>query len=431
MEIQSSRKIARKVTEYNGKDKRTLEVGQTNPKADRVTIGGIGERVGETARDLFLPQNYPNSVSKDYTATRAWWFARDVFSNAVGYCSGAAIGSALGIHPVWGGAGMASFNMIRDRTSQTVGFASSFLTPTADKNPRPWIVTGELLESAGMTLETAAASYSDQLLPIALSASVIRVVAGAMKGAWMANIGPRQAISDNLGEVGAKNGNQGFVASLLGAGIGMAAHSALSSAIGTGPASTLIAAVGSVGAIFSTSMMVNSLNMNPVNETAIDRLAESLDKNGEVVKPFSSVWRELPSMARFSQYPMGLSVEPLLKDEKRFKELEQMYSGRKYMMDIVDDEPYVVLAQDSQAADRFQAALQCAFLTRLKKNDETLSNKELVEQSLAKTPGDAVALLERMEKAGWSTDMVRVDDSGIRVDWKAGGQDGSEESKTS
>ena len=108
-----------------------------------------------------------------------------------------------------------------------------------------------------------------------------------------------------------------------------------------------------------------------------------------------------------------------------------MYSGRKYMMDIVDDEPYVVLAQDSQAADRFQAALQCAFLTRLKKSDETLSNKELVEQSLAKTPGDAVALLERMEKAGWSTDMVRVDDSGIRVDWKAGGQDGSKESKTS
>ncbi len=415
MRVASLQPPVRHVEEYEGKEKRKLEVGKPVEPEDGLIPSDWGDRITTTAKELFLPSNYPQSVSEDYGETRLWWFLRDVASNVVGYCSGAAIGSALGIHPVWGGAGMATFNLIRDRSSQVMGFAASFLAPMADKNPRPWILTGEMLESAGMTLETAAATFPEQILPIALSASLVRVVAGSMKGAGMANIGPRQAISDNLGEVSAKNGNQGFVATFLGAGIGLAAHTALSSAIGTGAASTAIAAVGSLGAIFSVARMVNALDMHPVNETTLERLARSLEQ-GQTVSPYESVWRELPSLTRVSRFPLGQSIEPLIADAARFAELERLYEGRNYLLDLVDDRPYVVLAEGSQGVDRFQAALQCIYLEQLQ--EEGVTGTELVSQSLAKTPDAPQAVLDEMERLGWSTDMIRLDDRGIRADWR-------------
>ena len=52
-------------------------------------------------KEVFVPSNMPNSVSKDYLPTRGWQFVRDVFSNAAGSATAAGVLAVFGLNPGW------------------------------------------------------------------------------------------------------------------------------------------------------------------------------------------------------------------------------------------------------------------------------------------------------------------------------------------
>lgn len=401
------------VTEFRGDKTRVLRLGE-QPPVEQTAAQDWSRRVLTGMQTFFLPANLPHSVSPDYLATRKWWFVRDVLSNAAGFCAGAAMGTALGISPVWGGAAMATFNLIRDRVSQGVGFAASFATPIADKNPRPWIVAGETLEHIGTTLDSTVGLFPQHILPIALTGAVLRTTAGTLKGAAMANIGPRQAIADNLGEVGAKNGNQGFVASLLGTTIGLVAHSVMAATLGPS-APLIIAAIGSAGAVAANSMMVNNLDMFPINEATLRTVVER--QGQEIPSPSSNVWADTPSLWTKNHHQVGRSIEPLVADKPRFEQLRSLYAARKYLLELVDGKPYVVMRKGAEAEDRFLAGLQCVTIDKLQRENPQADRDTLISQSLQATPDNPTALLKQLGQAGWSTDMIRVADDGLRAEW--------------
>jgi hypothetical protein len=379
-----------------------------------------------SAKGLFLPSNMPNSVSKDYLPTRRWAFMECLAGSVAGFCAGAAIGGALGIHPVWGGAAMATFNLIRDRASQVTGFLASFLTPKADRNPRVWMVYGQALEHAGTVMDAASAVVPGALLPIAVASGIMRTAAGTMKGAAMANIGPRQAVADNLGEVGAKNGNQGFVASLGGALIGLAATSALTGTLGATGAPVLVAAAGSVLACLSQGMMVKSLDYHPLNELAVERIVENLEKEaGQVVGPERRAWTLLPTIGHADKLTLGQPVRPLLDKPERFEELKTLYRDRKHILEVDKGQLYIVLLDKCAPEDRFASVLQATYVTRMIRDPkyqevqaekgQEAADRWLVESSLQKTPVDCKPMLEQLKQAGWSSDALRFYDNGIRA----------------
>lgn len=416
------------VADING-DKVTLyEFGEDGKVKNDPAAQGNAVTGGlmTSAKGLFLPSNMPNSVSKDYLTTRRWAFLECLSGSVAGFCAGAAIGGALGIHPVWGGAAMATFNLIRDRASQVTGFLASFLTPKADRNPRVWMVYGQALEHAGTVMDAASAMVPGALLPIAVASGIMRTAAGTMKGAAMANIGPRQAVADNLGEVGAKNGNQGFVASLGGALIGLAATSALTGTLGATGAPVLVAAAGSILACLSQGMMVKALDYHPLNEMAVERIVEHLEKDPtQVVGPERRAWSLLPTINHTDKLTLGEPVRPLLDKPERFQELKSLYQGRKYIVEVENSQPYIVLLDKCGPEDRFATVLQSTYIERLSTSEEFLkiqadqgqqaADRWLVEASLKKTPVDCRPLLEQLKEAGWSADALRFYDNGTRA----------------
>ncbi len=404
--------------------------------AGRVVVRGgnaghsQSERPGWTVlKNMFFPVDMQQSVSSDYLATRGWICARDLVHGVGGFVVGAAVFAALGLDPIWGGAGMQTYNMIRDRACQAVGFAASFHVDKAIKNPRAWIVGGEAIGNLGAVIQACGAlpavtsNVPGGLLTVTLAAFAISTIAGVMSGAASASIGPRQAIADNLGELQVKNGNQGTVVSLVGGLLGLKLVGPVLAAGGAWI--PLVAAATGILESLASFQFVKHLDYHPVNEAGLRRIVNA----GEIVGPESDNFlKMMGSLKSRDRYPLGRPGRPLLDDPGRWAELRHLYQGRQYILEMREGGPYVVLRDGCTAEDRLQAALQAVHVERLQASPEYRALLEqqgalsgdrwLVSQSLAATPADVKPLLADLKRAGWSTDLLRFSDAGHRAQWE-------------
>lgn len=267
---------------------------------------------------------------------------------------------------------------------------------------------------------------SSCFFPLTIGTGLLLTFAGTMRGAASADIGPRQAVSDNLGELNAKNGNQNLIANNLGIALGSGLFAAVSGTLG-GAALPLIGALSCAFGVYATSRMLKELDMNPVNEKAVRDIVDALQEQKPVPGPSKDrIWSALKDILTPDKIELGQDPELLRRDQGRFAELKSKYADRQYLLEAVNGEPYVVLKQSSTANDRFQAMVQAVTMQRLAKSPEYKNQLDtkgqdeadfwLVEQSLAKTPEDIAPLVGRLKDAGWSVDMFRFKDTGQRVE---------------
>jgi hypothetical protein len=435
-------------TDINGNEVTTYEVSPDGNVSSHVgssgnssqsdgMIGSIGHfldsnAVAKKVKQFLVPENMPGSVSKDYTATRAWSFLQGIGWNAANYASGAALAMAMGVNPLWGGAAMATFNLIRDKLGLFTGFAATGIVPAIDRNPRPWMIAGEAIDHAGIIVESAAsltAAVPGALLPIGLAGCLLRTISGSIKGPAMANIDPRQAMAGNLGEVQKKNSNQNVIANLIGSAAGVYAIHFLSTlGLGAlGPA--IVAAAGAAMSVASVTGMVKSLDFHPINEKAIRRVIDRLEQDKKVVGPDTSLWSTVKSIGEKDTIVLGNEkLKPGPDSIAHIRDLKKIYGGRNYMLDVKDGKPKIYLKKDCTPEDRFTATMQGIYVERLRGSEEyskklasggaAEADRWLIDASLKKTPADPKPLLKAMQKAGWSTDLLRSRDEGMRATWE-------------
>jgi hypothetical protein len=382
-------------------------------------------------KQFLVPDNMPNSVSADYKATRTWNFFQSTGWNMANYASGAALAIALGLNPIWGGAAMATFNLIKDKLGLFTGFASTLAVPAIDRNPRPWMIAGEVLDHAGMIVESATsltAAIPGALLPLGLTGCLLRTISGSVKGPSMANIEPRQAMAGNLGEIQKKNSNQNVISNIIGSLAGVYAIKGLM-AMGVGALSpAIVAGVGAALAIGSVVGMVKSMDFHPVNEKALRRVIDGMEKDKKIVGPDPSLWNALKTLRQPDTIVMGdKKLQPSPENIGRIRELKKLYAGRNYLLDVKEGKTSIYLNKRCTIEDRLTATIQGIYVDRLKNTDDygkLLADKGadtadhwLIKGSLEKTPSEVKPLLKAMERAGWSTDLLRSCDSGKRSTW--------------
>ena len=297
--------------------------------------------VARTKRKLWesvVPENLSANVSKDYVKTRKWQVARDAFGAFGGTASltacvaaiGAANSALLGLGIA--GVTLANVTWVKDRLTQLTNFTSTGIARVAEKNPRPWILAADIVTNTGTVIDATTAILPPvAYYPLITAMAVIRSAIGTAEGAAGAGIAPRQAIADNIGEVGVKNSNQSTIATTLGATASLVALGALTSVIGFGPAAITVAAVGSVGGLFCKYQMLQNLDYNPVNEGAVRRVINSQEKNGTVPGPAKNLLGQLPTVFRRSKLVIGERVAPLL-DDPNFPKLREAYQNRAYIL---------------------------------------------------------------------------------------------------
>lgn len=416
-----------KVSSHDNSNEDQANPGDVLNKFGKIGHFLLSNRYARKVNQFLVPDNMPNSVSSDYTATRVWNFAQSVGWNAANFAAGAALAIALGINPIWGGAAMASFNLIKDKLSQFIGFASTLAVPAIDRNPRPWIVAGEVIDHAGILVESATAltaAIPGALLPLGLAGCIIRTISGSVKGPSMANIEPHQAVAGNLGEVQKKNSNQNVISNLIGSTAG---YTAIKYLMGMGLGSMAPVIVAAAGAVMATGAvvgMVKCLDFHPVNEKALRRVIDGVENEKKVVGPDTSLWRTLKSLKDSDTVVMGnKKLEPTSENIAHIRELKKLYNGRNYLLDVREGKTSIYLNKGCTAEDRLLATIQGIYVDRLKTGDEYKKvpagegDNWLIKASLSKTPVDPKELLDAMKKVGWSTELLRSHDQGKRVTW--------------
>lgn len=441
----------------------------TTPDGQAATGGTPMQKVGRWVTNKLVPENYKVTCSKDYPATRGWQLVRDFAGSMAGTAAVACVMG--GVHGAttallalgWAGVNFANMNNLKDRIGQVTSFLSTPVAIMAERNPRPWMMAADVGQQVCTALD-ASVAISPPLLyfPILATSTTLRAVIGAVDGAANANVGPRQAIKGNLGEVSVKNANQGNAATMAGALTTPFLVGGLSSYFGaTGAQVTAAlagnpAALASVGeavamaglvtvciggalALAATSMKLKHLDYNPVNEPALRTIIHHMeDNNGEVCKPDPSVLKTLRTLVGSEKLVVGDRIKPILEDPQ-FDQLREIYKDRPYILKYANARPYIVMKNDKEHPDQtmfvsrgnmpnsedyrnrvgqVQAAMQAIYGERLAATPEyrevvSTSGQEaadqwLLEKSLEKTPKNVEPFLLKLQEAGWSIDLLRL-----------------------
>lgn len=386
---------------------------------------------GESARggasrlllDAFCPTEVDRTTTPDYVPYRRWAFAEHVAAGTAAFASGAAMAGVLGIDPVWGGEAMATFDMLRGQAKESTAIFASRLSPVAERNPRAWLLAGTIARQTGRTVESMAAICPDALLPLALTGSALVGAGKSIDTAVSAGIDVRQAKADNLADVRAKNSNQNMVAKTAGGLLGLGMHAAFGAALGAGFGPALCASAATA-AVLASARSVSALSEHPVNEDALRRIADALDRGERMPAPDAGhIWRELTTLTHNQRYVVGQSIAPLLKSPAWFEKIRSIHEGRAYLLDLQKSEPYIVLREGATASDRLQAVLQAVHIERLKQTPAfsrlqgAKAQEWLLEESARRSAGDMSVLIDEMGAAGWNADKLRFADKGVRAVW--------------
>ncbi len=441
----------------------------TTPDGQAATGGTFLQKSGRWLTNKLVPENYKVSCSADYPATRGWQLVRDFAGSMAGTAAiGCVMGSVTGATSAlvalgWAGVNFANVNNIKDRIGQVTSFLSTPVAIMAERNPRPWMMAGDIGQQVCTALDASVALVPPILyFPILTASVTLRSILGAAEGAAGANVGPRQAIRGNLGEVSVKNSNQSNAATMAGALTtplivgGLSTYFGASGAVVTQALTGNAAALATMGhavamagmvtvgigaalALVATYMKLKHLDYNPVNEPALRKVINHMEANkGEVVGPETSVLKQLRTLWGGENLVVGDRIKPILEDPQ-FDQLREIYKDRPYILKFTDARPYIVMKNDKQHPDQtsfvaganlpntddyrnrvaqVQAGMQAIYGERLaatpeyaeqvSKNGQAAADQWLMEESLKKTPKNVEPFLQKMQSAGWSVDLLRL-----------------------
>ncbi|KAL3995165.1 Vitamin B6 photo-protection and homoeostasis family protein [Acanthocheilonema viteae] len=161
-------------------------------------------------RDIFMPRGYPQSVSADYLNYQIWDTIQAFASS---------MNSTLATEAVLRGVG------VGNETASTIAAAIAWLlkdgigmlarilfawlySPCLDADCKQWRLIADCFNDLAFCLDLTTPIFPDFFMPIICLSSVVRAIVGVAGGATRTTVINHQAISDNVGDVAAKDGSQ-------------------------------------------------------------------------------------------------------------------------------------------------------------------------------------------------------------------------------
>ncbi len=407
--------------ESKGSDKVTLvkDDGQALEEAKSFQLSNISlKTLKEKATSGLLPSNLETSVSADYLTSRKWNAVRTFAGSITSYMGTAAALNAVGVGSGPLTVGMAW--MLRDSVDGVGKFVGSMHAKEADRDPKGMIVKGELIQNAGVVLESALAIIPGAFLAVGSSAQVVKALGASYRTAAEPLIDAHQAIDHNLAEIKAKNSNQDLVINTIGGATAFGLDQLIRNTVG--PVGIPIVTAGAAALkVWASHKYVESLSLNMVSERPVwEGVAKWL---GEEPNRHNG-------LKRVDSLQLGAPVEHLTKKPERFRELTQLYSQENYLLDRVGDKIEVVVNKDASEKDQLRAVFQAGILQKIVKSDafelqskaggEDQANRWAVELSLKALPSEVEPFFYEQGHTALDYDKVRFEMSDRVAEWKKG-----------
>ncbi|KAG0597929.1 hypothetical protein M758_12G031100 [Ceratodon purpureus] len=186
---------------------------------------GLPIRVPQYLRTFVLPSGFPDTVSDDYLTYMLWQFP----TNVTGWiCSTLVTSSLLKAIGIGGGGGSAAaasaaIKWVSKDGLGSVGrlFIGGRFGSLFDEDPKQWRMYADFIGSAGSIFELATPLAPGSFLLLASLGNLTKAVAKGLKDPSFRVIQNHFAVSENVGDVVAKEEVWGVAAQLVGLGLGV------------------------------------------------------------------------------------------------------------------------------------------------------------------------------------------------------------------
>ncbi|XP_057294803.1 RUS family member 1-like isoform X1 [Hydractinia symbiolongicarpus] len=181
------------------------------------TRSSIATSVKKFFVSAFLPQGYPDSVSKDYLQYQLWDTLQAFCSSITGTLATQAVLKGYGVGDKTATAAAATITwMVKDGTGMIGRIIFAWLKGTQlDCDAKRWRLYADILNDIAILLDLIAPVFKTYFLFIACLSSISRSIVGVAGGATRAALTLHQARRDNMADVSAKDGSQETLVNLM------------------------------------------------------------------------------------------------------------------------------------------------------------------------------------------------------------------------
>lgn len=369
------------------------------------------KRWTEVLHEVFLPEGYPQSVSKDYARYQFFDSLQAFCSSITGLLAHRAILQGVGVGNELATATSAIFQWaIRDGTGMLsrVGFAWA-TGSDLDVNSKTWRYAADVLNDLAMSLEMLTIHLPPHFfLPSICTASVLRALVGVAGGATRASLTEHQALRGNMADVSAKDGSQETAVALLGMLVGIA----------LAPVESLmwlwlLFALATFVHLLANYLAVSSVVLTTFNPQRLHLVVDHHARTGQWLSPEQAAAREsiftrLTLFGKlFSQVKFGVPIHDL---QLTTAQLAELASPSPTSLQAI----IAPLRRDSGFARRTPRAVGVALAQRV---TEPFTQIRIYLQAYGDvSPEQAERDLRQLESHGWSTSQHKLGLSEWRFD---------------
>ncbi|PAA79613.1 hypothetical protein BOX15_Mlig031566g2, partial [Macrostomum lignano] len=382
-----------------------------------------------TAKDVFLPQGYPDSVSADYLTYQIWDTAQAFCSSLTSALASRAVLTGYGVGDQ--GASVAAATLawlLRDGCGMVGRILFAWLYGTAlDWDCKRYRLLADVLNDLAILIQLlcplAGPPGSPAVVAVLCIASVTLALVTVCGGATRAAFTMHQARQHNMADVSAKDASQETLVNLVGLVVNLTFVPLI-----TGPVAVPVFIIFTSGHIFGNWCAVRSVAMETLNPSRLHLVVVSfVASGGRACSGVAEVNQSEPllrSCAAPLRLGCPLSAPAAALPADRLVDGLRQQRHRRLAVFTGASSYYAVLAEDATSADQLLAVFQCELIhlarTRPKLFDAVGGCSEL-------RAGDAAAaataerlmpdFLGALSKAGWSTEPLLLGAGQHRLTW--------------
>jgi len=361
-------------------------------------VVGLLVSIQALLRSVFLPEGYPDSVSKDYIYYQGWDTVQAFASSISGSLATSAVLQGVGVGDETASPLAATLTWIlRDGTGMVgrILFAAKCGT-RLDYDCKKWRLCADILNDLAMLMEIVTPRFGREwTLAVLCIASLSRSIVGVAGGATKAAVAQHQAKRNNMADLSAKDGSQETMVNLL----ALLVNLLLLPRIANYPdlVMPLFSAL-TVLHIFANYKAVRSLEFDTLNGARLNVVLESFFA-GRKVRTVQEVNQQesLAFSFRSDKIQFGASIANL-KGEPDFQLMSDALTENRpyFLVSRPNDHVLVFLADSATGRDLLRAYIDAWIRSHQLKGDEQL-----------------YSLLERLKQAGWCTDRLAIQTQGF------------------
>lgn len=394
---------------------------------ERRRDGAGGESKGNSFvgvfKSVFLPQGYPESVSKDYLQYQFWDTVQAFSSSLSGTLATQASLKGVGVGNQEATVAAATVTwLLRDGTGMLGRILFAWQKGSKlDSEAKKWRLFADVLNDIAMFMEILAPYFPTFFTLIVCSAGVFKSIVGVAGGATRAALTVHQARRDNMADISAKDGSQETLVNLAGLLVSLI----LIPLVTDNPVLTLsLFFLFTILHLFANYKAVRSVIMETFNEARLAIVLEQYLRDSRVLTPQEANKRE-PVFIEFrksSQIKLGVRLQDIVQSPDEL-DLALKQSDMPYLLGVKNGCVYVCLAPEVPVHDEIRAMCQAIWLssklsTQTSRDQQRKGHWEMVQESHKLMDTVFSPFLKGVEAAGWDVKRTLLDWDEWRVEWK-------------